>query len=424
MHYTRRGLTKEEIIQKGLAIDTALCTMCGLCVAVCPTSVIKVIQPEAELHFSFGYGCNDCGICYRICPGRDIPLRDLDKFIFGRERDPKTEPLGIMRACYQANATDPEIRATGASGGVATALLVYALEKKQVSAATVVAFDKEQPWKAKPILATTRQQIIDAANSKYAIIPMNAVLAEPEVNRLSGQLACVGLPCHVHSLRKLQYHYSNHRLSRKIAFIVGVHCAKTGLMEYNENILKEYLGLKSLNEIRSLKYRIGKPPNTHVEIVKTDGEVIEASKYIWFTDAQSVYGRCMLCWDWGAELSDVSVGDFFGPAARGSDVQLGSSTLIVRTSIGEQLVKDAVKAGYLTVYPTPIEPVLRSWGFVGKKLGHAMTLTACKKHGWPCPDYQYQIEPVELLDKAALVCGLSIDERERFWACRGVHALS
>lgn len=424
MQTNRRCLTKEEITQKGLALDTSFCTMCGLCVAVCPASVIKLIQSGVEPRLSFGYGCNDCGICYRICPGRDVPLRDLDKFIFSRERDPKTEPIGIIQACYQANATDPEIRASGASGGVATALLVYALEKKQISAATVVIFDKEQPWKAKPILATTRRQIIDAANSKYTVIPVNTALAKPEINRLSGQLACVGLPCHVHGIRKLQYQYPSHPLSKKIAFIVGVHCAEARPMAYNEYILKEHLGLKSLDEIKSLNYRKGKPPNTRVEVIKTDGEVIEAGKYIWLTRAQSVFGRCMLCWDWGAELSDVSVGDFFGPAACGSDVHLGSSTLMVRTSIGEQLVRSAVEAGYLAVYPTPMEPVLRSWGFVGKKLGRAMALTAFKKHGLPCPDYQYQIEPIELSDKAALVCGLSIEERERFWACRGIHASS
>ncbi|MBI2859176.1 MAG: Coenzyme F420 hydrogenase/dehydrogenase, beta subunit C-terminal domain, partial [Chloroflexi bacterium] len=411
--------------QKGLAIGSELCTLCGLCVAVCPTSALALTASGTEPGVSLVGKCNDCGICYSICAGKDVPLRDLDRFVFGRERKAVREEqlIGIARACYQANAVDSGIRASGASGGAITALLVHALESKRVSAASVVAFDRQHPWKAKAVLATTRQEILDGANSKYVIVPINSVLGGPQVDKLPGQIGCVGLPCQVHSLRKLQYHYPKHRLSKKIAFIIGVHCGTNRRMADVESLFQENLGVKSLDEIRSLSFRKGKSPKVELEIVKTSGEIANAKKHGWQT-RKTVAGRCMLCLDWGAELSDVSVGDFFGPAASNSDVHLGASTVVVRTEVGEQLVRAAVDAGYLRAYPTPVEPLMRSAGLAQKKLGCACAVTAFARHGRPCPDYQYEIEPMRPLDKAGVSSGMPIEEREQFWAQMGVKALS
>jgi coenzyme F420 hydrogenase subunit beta len=419
-----QGLNKEELIKQGLAVDTGLCTMCGLCVAVCPVGALSLDQSETDPHIVFSDKCNGCGICHQICAGKDVPLIELDRFIFGRERDTKTELFGISRACYQAHATDPEIRERGSSGGVVTALLVYALEHKLISAATAVAFDKQQRWKAIPVLARTREEITDAAQSKNVVVPVNAALAEPAVKELSGPVGCVGLACHVHSLRKLQYRYPGHFLSKKTAFIIGVHCGSAKPMSDNEYVLKTHFGLRSLDEIKSLSYRKGKAADAYGEVVKTNGEVIKAARYVWITPRTLVAPRCLLCWDWGAELSDVSVGDFLGPAASGSEVHLGASTLIVRTQVGEQLVEGAVKEGYLKIYPTPVEPVLRANGLAGKKLGSAIALMAVKKYGLPCPDYQYEIEPMDPMDKASRASGVSVEDRERFWAERGIRAES
>ncbi len=420
----RNNVPREEAIRKGLAINTGLCTMCGLCVAVCPTGNLALTQSRADPYIAFGETCNDCGMCRDICPAKDVPLKELDNFLFGRERDFKKELLGITRACYQANATDPEIRSKGTSGGVVTALLVYALEKKLISAANVVVMDKKQPWKAVPVLATTREEIICSSQSKYVIVPVNAGLVDPEIKKLSGTVGCVGLACHVHGLRKLQFGYPDHFLGKKVGFIIGVACATNRPMSVNEYVMKKQFGLKCLDEIKNLSYRKGKAAAAYGEIIKVDGEVLQANKYYKYKYPRHLAaGRCMLCWDWGAELADVSVSDFFGPAAPGSDVHSGASTLMVRTQSGEQLVNGAVEKGYIKVYPTPAEPVLRSSGLMGKKLGRATALMAFKKFGFPCPDYQYEIEPTDLPDKTSLACAVSVEERERFWEKMGIRPM-
>ncbi len=424
MAFKSRQLTKEDIIQKGLAIDSEFCVMCGLCVAICPTGAITLDLSGIEPHLFFGNGCSGCGLCYQVCPGKVVPFKTLDHFVFGRDREPRGDVLGIYRACYQANATDVEIRASGASGGVVSALLTYALEKGRISAASVVAFDQEQPWKAIPRLATTRRGIIGAAKSKYTIVPINAALADPEAKKLPGYLGCVGLACHVHGLRKLQYYYPKHPLSKKIAFVIGVHCGGKGArpMGQNISILKEQLGVNSLDEIRSLSYREGKVPDECVAVVKKNGEVVQVRRGKWAAHP-TMFGRCHLCWDFGAELSDVSVGDFFGPAASGSRVELGASTMLVRTQTGEQLVNEAVEAGYIKKFPTPVEPILHSVGLASKKYGSAFALMVLQKFGLPCPDYEYVIQPMKLRDKLSSFSGVPIQEREQLWAQWGIHAL-
>ena len=100
--------------------------------------------------------------------------------------------------------------------------MIYALEKGIISAAAVVVYDKNQPWRAQPVLATTRQEIIGAAQSKYVVVPVNAILSDSKIKPLSGRVGCVGLPCHVHGLRKLQYRFPGHHLSKKLAFTLGI----------------------------------------------------------------------------------------------------------------------------------------------------------------------------------------------------------
>ncbi len=419
-------LTKEEIVKKGLAIDTGLCTMCGTCVGVCPTSNIEVIYRENEPTLLFGDKCTDCGICYDICPGEEVPLRDMDRFVFGRERNPEKDVFGIFEDCYQAHAVDPEIREKGASGGAVSALLVYALEQKLISGATVVAFDEKHPWQAKPMIAKTKEEVINAAASKMVLVPLNSVLNNATAKNAPISLGCVGLPCHVHGLRKLQYRYPSHVLSKGVSFVIGIHCGANGPFRRTEYFLREWCGIQSLDEIKSLKYRSGKTPQLS-EVVKKNGEVLRPSRLDW-TRCWFWYfhERCSLCCDWAAELSDVSVGDFWGPAAKGSESHLGSSTVMVRSKVGRNLVNGAVKAGYLKIYPTPVGPLLLSTGPRRKKHGNATRLLNFRKYGWPTPDYQYPItvlEPIVRRGAPYAYTSMSIADREKLLAERGTDVL-
>ena len=156
-------------------------------------------EPEPNLSGQ----CTDCGLCYELCPGQDVPLPALDQMVFGRERQPERELLGIYRRCVAAHAVAPDIRAAGAAGGVVTALLVYALEQGSIEGALVGQMDPKEPWHTVPVLATTSEEVIASAQSKYQVVATNAALSR----LLEGghkMIGHVGLGCHTEALRKLQ----------------------------------------------------------------------------------------------------------------------------------------------------------------------------------------------------------------------------
>ena len=55
-------------------IDEDACTGCGVCLTVCPTGAIYVIDGKAAID---GTRCVRCGECARICPKRAIRVKEI-----------------------------------------------------------------------------------------------------------------------------------------------------------------------------------------------------------------------------------------------------------------------------------------------------------------------------------------------------------
>jgi coenzyme F420 hydrogenase subunit beta len=103
---------------KGDVIDIGACVLCGACDYVCPEGIIKIEDRKPQIKGKCPEGCN---LCYIACPRTYIPDDILSK-----ESDKK--PLGDYIKILSAKA--PMLK--GQDGGVATALLDYALSKKLV----------------------------------------------------------------------------------------------------------------------------------------------------------------------------------------------------------------------------------------------------------------------------------------------------
>ena len=109
---------------KGDVIDIGACVLCGACDFVCPEEIIKIEDRKPQIKGKCPEGCN---LCYVACPRTYIPDDMLSK-----EADQK--PLGDYIKILSAKA--PMLN--GQDGGVATALLNYALSKKLVDDVVVV----------------------------------------------------------------------------------------------------------------------------------------------------------------------------------------------------------------------------------------------------------------------------------------------
>ncbi|NJL92817.1 MAG: hypothetical protein HC915_03385 [Anaerolineae bacterium] len=207
---------------KTQVIDAGLCTRCGGCVGVCTEQAIVLDDLMGEALPRLNGTCESCdGRCYAACSGDYVPFPGLNMFL--HDRQPHNRYLGNFRSLSVGFATDPEVRAQAASGGILSAILIHLLETHQVDGAIVTRAKPGQPYLPQPVIARTPGEVKAAAQSKYSIVPVNAILQQ--LAEVEGRFAYVGLPCQVHSLRKLQA--AGHPAAQKIAYVIGSYCGLT-----------------------------------------------------------------------------------------------------------------------------------------------------------------------------------------------------
>jgi coenzyme F420 hydrogenase subunit beta len=372
-------------------INTGMCTVCGTCAGICPkqslTMAIDNIETDEPIPSLTGE-CKPCGLCYEVCPGLDVPLADLDNFVFGRKRDHKHEIFGIYKDCLRGFGKG-RLRSTTSSGGITSALLKYALAEKIIDAAIVAVRDQKYPFRATTGIITTPQEVDFAVRSVMEVVPVNDALHEAVVAKGHRRIGLVGLPCQVHSIRKLQMEGRPKTIAKSIVFTLGLFCNSTTYFIGVEHLLKEVGGISSFNDITGLDYRAGTWPGTMMVMMR-DGKihtVATKKEYGSFLSAANYRrDRCMVCIDFSAELADISIGDIFNVSF--SDPRWCAT--MVRTEIGQSLIKEAKKLNYIYVEPHNADLLAGSgYGWEMSKHASMYRLIQRKRCGWPVPDFQY-----------------------------------
>ena len=320
---TQKISFEESLATKVIA--SGKCAGCGACVVVCPFGCLEYAKGKPSLIKE----CKICGICTLACPRYEWELAKAEKFVFGRERRPDEE-FGVHRRLVIAQATDDRIIKVKQDGGVATALLLFALEKGLIDSALVAGVDPKTPLYPTPKLATTAQELLEAAGTKYFCSPNILALTEV-LKQKKANAALVGTPCQIHALRNMQM-AGLKKLTGPVKFSIGLMCSECfvyeGLMEEH---IRGKLGIK-LSDIRKMNIK-GKM------LVTTDSGVTA----IPLADVKQ-YARksCSVCDDFSSELADISVGGL------GLD---GWTFTIIRTEKGEELFSGAEKAGFIKTKP-------------------------------------------------------------------------
>lgn len=376
-----------EVISKGL------CTACGTCAGVCTAKLITMDYTHQEPEPRLTGPCKACGICYDVCPGKDIPLKNLDEKFLGRSRSFIDEDIGIYKGCYKGWAKDDEVRNTSSSGGMVSALLIYALENDLIDGALLVGWDAEKPYRCKPVIARTRHDVINACRWTAEIVPVNELLRKAVMEDKLKRLAIVGLPCHIHGIRKLQMSGAPAKIAKAIQFSIGLFCAATYYHEGVKHLIHEFSNVKSLDDIETMNYRGGPAPGSLTVKTKDKQTISVASKhdYTWhfLMSASFKRERCVMCVDFAAELADVSCGDIFQQVIPGHKKVVATVT---RTNIGEALVKGAAAKGYIECSPHDASLIPCSgMGWESKRHAAMYRLIERKRFGWPTPDYQYPL---------------------------------
>lgn len=275
--------------------------------------------------------------------------------------------LGYVREFWSGYTKWQDIRKSGASGGIASGILIALLEKGEIDGAVVVKMDEEKPLQPKVYIARTREEILEAQQSKYLPVPTGAILQE--IMKHEGRYAVVALPCHVHGIRLAQQKMPRirKRIVLQIGLICGFHPSFT-----NTTYLIRRAGVKNFDEIKEIRYRDDTWPGGF-NVIKKDGtnNMIHPVQDFFWAHAVFERVRCATCTDAVAEFADIVCGDEWrGDGVEREDFRDGWSYILTRTEYGSKVVNDLVKEGVLYV-----EPVKRNI----VKLGMLPTVNLKKK---------------------------------------------
>ena len=256
-----------------------------------------------------------------------MDFESLGSSIFGQP--PENLLIGNHFACYVGHSTNETIRYNSASGGIATQLLVYAMEKGLIDGALVARARKDNPLLIGGVIARTTEEVIAASKSKYCPVAINTGLRE--VLKEDGRFAVVGLPCHIHGIRKAEKVFKI--LKKRIVLRIGLLCSHMVSYEGVDLLIaKLHIPKGSVSE---LNYRgEGWPGSMSISTLNGSTRTLPliGSWYAYWPVFSSFFFtpmRCTMCPDQAGELADVSLGDAWLPEFRSE--KSGESLIVIRT---------------------------------------------------------------------------------------------
>ena len=326
------------------AVDVArwrLCVGCGACVHVCPEGNIRLINELSDgLRPRVDEGkCKDCGECLKVCIGVEMS----HKGVGGAPRYVPRLALswGSVLEVWEGYALDPDIRYMGSSGGLASALALFCIEREGMRGILHVGIDKEDPLANRTDYSRTRAEVLERTGSRYS--PASPCDGFGHIESANGPCVFIGKPCDVAGLRKAQE--LRPALDRNVGLAIGIFCAGTPATQGTLDLLKRF-EIDPI-QVEELRYRGRGWPGKFAVKLKGEKGLREVTKYMdaWsFIQKYRPY-RCYLCPDSTSEFADISCGDpWYRPI---KEDEMGYSLVLVRTDRGKAILRGAIDAGYL-----------------------------------------------------------------------------
>lgn len=255
-------------------------------------------------------------------------------------------PFGAYKKVVSARSTLKEVLKKAQDGGIVSTAFIYGLENNLLDG--VIVADNAGEFQAVPKVATTPEEVLEAAGTKYTVCPNISVLKSAVREYGCEKIGVVGTPCQVRAVRKLmKYPVGFRHVPDKIALIIGIFCMENFPYQGLKLIVEEHCGVKMEDVI---KLDIGKGKFW----VYTRWGETKAIKLKETHPYEQI--ACHVCTDYTAELADISTGSVGSPD--------GWSTVFIRTAKGEEIFNKMVEDGYLEV--KPIEEVKPGLGLVEK----------------------------------------------------------
>ena len=322
-----------------------LCTGCGACAYVQPSSVRMVDDLDQGRRPLVTNGA-DTSEALGVCPGVGLahgadPAGTIPELRRG---------WGPVLALWEGYATDDDVRWLASSGGAATALALHALEHEGMAGVLHIAARPDQPLLNRTVLSTSRAELLAATGSRYA--PASPCDGLGRIEEADAPCVFIGKPCDVAAARRAGE--LRPALGEKLGLTVAIFCAGAPSTRATLEMV-ERMGFGDRDAVAALRYRgKGWPGNAEATGRGTADGRVERWTYqrSWGFLQRYRQWRCYVCADHTGEFADVSVGDpWYRPIPEGEP---GRSLVLARTERGRRAVEAAIASAALHL--EPVEP--------------------------------------------------------------------
>jgi len=326
-------------------VQQKLCTSCGACAAVCPQKAITMEFDSKEFLYYPKIDtakCNNCGLCLNVCPGKEMFGRDTAK--------------NILKA-WLVYSKDVNLRLTAQSGGAISQLLIHALASKIINGCLVTKLKGVNPLLADTFIARTKQEILEAARSKYWPIPACTGLSKVAEG---DNLIFVGTPCQIAGAKKVCAH--NKLINDSIFLYFGLMCGGALNLAFPEMIYEILaLGKNEKKEIAEFDYRF--KDNNHewpgyLRIKLKNKDIFLPNRVRGALKRFFINERCKICIDKLNQSADLVFGDSYVKGKLREERARGVSLVLARTQRGLQFFEENKALANLEV--VELEPELVS----------------------------------------------------------------
>jgi coenzyme F420-reducing hydrogenase beta subunit len=252
-----------------------------------------------------------------------------------------TREVGTFKSVYVGYSKNKDIHASGQSGGSISALLIYMLEKNMIDGAIVVRWNKTDCLRPEMFIAKTKEEILEASKSKYCPVNMKDIFNE--LRHTKGNFAFVGVPCQLKALKMLE---GGNDFQANILFYFGLYCDRVLSFKFQDYIFS--LSRVNKKDVEKFTYRSkewrGYPGDMQIRLKNNTIKNIP-KEYRMKVKSLFTPDRCWKCNDKTNKSSDISFGDAWFPEFKKD--KLGTSLIVSRTEMGENLLKKAEKNGII-----------------------------------------------------------------------------
>ncbi|RLF70374.1 MAG: hypothetical protein DRN40_04760 [Thermoplasmata archaeon] len=222
------------------------------------------------------------------------------------------------------------VRSLRPRGGAVTALISAALTAGEIDGAVVVKAD--DLWRPKAVIATSEEEILSAAGSKWVITPMVRAILDALRSRRLEKIAVIGTPCQAQALRDMkEYPLQTGELASRIKLIVGLFCMGSFTQDGFRTMVETKYGIR-LPEIKEAEVK-----EEFFSLTLKDGRQINIPLEEFHGGIQVA---CLSCNDFTARSSDISAG-------RHGAEEMGERIFIIRSEEGRKILQTAEEMGYL-----------------------------------------------------------------------------